>query len=255
MAGKVLIGGTAYTIAGGKACVGGTAYTISGGKTLVGGTAYSIAFKKYTLDDLLKRITIVDIAGRNSSGTGQVQIPIPSAGTYYVFAYYLGRISIYKLAANGASSTLTAIKRSSSTYCGILVDNPNLVLQPTTSTTTCFGATVAIVRFRGYTDAEADTLLGDMGSPITCGSRNNKSAGAVSVSDMTRLNDKIATVACGTYIGFSFIVDGEWDSPQLIFGNNTTNPSLLWYSASTLYYSETGTGSTNVYGASIVALG
>ena len=51
MAGKTLIGGTAYTITGGKALVGGTAYGISKGKTLVGGTAYNISFgnAKYSL--------------------------------------------------------------------------------------------------------------------------------------------------------------------------------------------------------------
>lgn len=44
MAGKTLIGGTAYEIKGGRTLVNGTAYGISGGKTLVGGTAYSISF-------------------------------------------------------------------------------------------------------------------------------------------------------------------------------------------------------------------
>lgn len=47
MAGKPLIGGTAYDITGGKTLVGGTAYSISGGKALVGGTAYDISFKRY----------------------------------------------------------------------------------------------------------------------------------------------------------------------------------------------------------------
>lgn len=44
MAGKTLIGGTAYEIKGGRTLVNGTAYGISGGKTLVNGTAYGIHF-------------------------------------------------------------------------------------------------------------------------------------------------------------------------------------------------------------------
>ena len=44
MAGKTLIGGTAYDISGGKTLVNGTSYSIAGGKTLVGGTAYDISF-------------------------------------------------------------------------------------------------------------------------------------------------------------------------------------------------------------------
>lgn len=44
MAGKTLIGGTAYKISGGKCLNGGTAYKISKGKTLIGGTAYNITF-------------------------------------------------------------------------------------------------------------------------------------------------------------------------------------------------------------------
>lgn len=49
MAGKTLIGGTAYTVIGGKTLVGGTAYSISKGKTLVGGTGYDITFTAPTI--------------------------------------------------------------------------------------------------------------------------------------------------------------------------------------------------------------
>lgn len=44
MAGKVLVGGTAYTIKGGKTLVGGTGYGVKKGKTLVGGSGYTISF-------------------------------------------------------------------------------------------------------------------------------------------------------------------------------------------------------------------
>lgn len=256
MAGTVLIDNTGYTIIGGTTRIEGTGYLITSGTTRINGTAYDISFntKKYTLEDLLKRINIIDIVGRNASSAGRVQITIPSTGTYYLFAFYSGRISIYKLNANGASSTVTALKRVSSTYASILVDNPNLILQPTSSSTTCMGGTIAIIRFNDYTEAEADTILS--GCSVTVGAgRNNKGTGSLGVTDLTKLNDKIAAVACNTYIGFSFIPDGEYDSLRVIFGNNTTNPSLLYYyNPLGMYYSSTGTESTSIYGASIVIM-
>lgn len=48
MAGKTLIGGTAYKISGGKACINGASHNITGGKTMIGGTVYNINFKKST---------------------------------------------------------------------------------------------------------------------------------------------------------------------------------------------------------------
>ena len=44
MAGKTLIGGTAYTVKGGRARIDGTGYSIKGGRTLVDGTGYDISF-------------------------------------------------------------------------------------------------------------------------------------------------------------------------------------------------------------------
>ena len=46
MAGKTLIGGTAYKITGGKATINGVARKVTGGKTMIGGTVYSIKFGK-----------------------------------------------------------------------------------------------------------------------------------------------------------------------------------------------------------------
>lgn len=60
MAGKPLIGGTAYDITGGKTLVEGAAYSISGGKTLVDGTEYDISFAAI--------------------------IPLPAAGEYLTFS-------------------------------------------------------------------------------------------------------------------------------------------------------------------------
>ena len=53
MAGKTLIGGTAYKITGGKATINGAAHKVTGGRTMIDGTVYNINFKRNrTLADL-----------------------------------------------------------------------------------------------------------------------------------------------------------------------------------------------------------
>ena len=78
MAGKSLIGGTAYTISGGKTLVDGTVYGIAGGKTMLDGTAYEIGIVAKI------NVTITSAGSKGnvyalSSETGE---SIYSVGTY-----------------------------------------------------------------------------------------------------------------------------------------------------------------------------
>lgn len=50
MSHKVLINGTAYTVAGGDTLVSGTKYQLWGGKTLINGAAYDISFAPATVE-------------------------------------------------------------------------------------------------------------------------------------------------------------------------------------------------------------
>lgn len=67
MAGKTLIGGTAYTISGGKACISGASHDISQGKTMIGGTVYNINFKKSTKISTLPVGSIVKLKVNGTS--------------------------------------------------------------------------------------------------------------------------------------------------------------------------------------------
>lgn len=49
MSHKVLINGTAYTVAGGDTLVSGTKYQLGGGKTLINGAAYDVPFGPKTV--------------------------------------------------------------------------------------------------------------------------------------------------------------------------------------------------------------
>ena len=59
MAGKTLIGGTAYKIIAGKTMINGVAHKVTGGKTMIGGTVYNINFGS--------KVVAVTITGSGSS--------------------------------------------------------------------------------------------------------------------------------------------------------------------------------------------
>ena len=248
---KTLIGGTAYKITGGRACVGGTAYSITGGKSLIGGTAYSIAFKKNTLEDLLSRMSVVNIIGKNDGSSGVVRIPIPADGTYYAFAFNNGRIGIHKVVVSSGSASISWVKYYATSSCGLYVSGSYLQMRSSSNSTTMFGGTLALVQFNDYTNAEAEALLSATTLTI-CGNRDSKSIATVSATT-NRLNGKTVAVATMSHIGFSYIADGS-TTPQVIFGTNTANPSLLRYYSSAWYLSVNGTNNTQVNGASILTL-
>lgn len=70
MAGKTLIGGTAYTIKGGKVKVNGTNYAIKGGKTLIGGTAKTISFGR--LPSAYQEVEYIESTGTQYIDTGAI---------------------------------------------------------------------------------------------------------------------------------------------------------------------------------------
>ena len=251
MAGKVLVGGTAYTIVGGKACVSGTAYSITGGKTLIGGAAYKISFKEYTLEDLLSRMTVVNAVGIDASTAGTIQMAVPANGTYYLLIFFSGYIGIHRIEVSGGSATSTAIIQSASGYCYPTITTQNEIIMRGQSTGTYFGGTMALVQFGAYTSAEADSIFGAC-TLVRVGGRNNKSAGQIAAATSS-VNGKIVAVATNTDFAFSYVATGS-TSPQVIFGTSTACPSLLYYTASSFYLSTNGTQIASVHGGSVITM-
>ena len=253
MAGKVLVGGTAYSITGGKACVGGTAYTINGGKTLIGGTAYSIPFqtepKEYTVADLLSRINLITIAGRNSNSSGEVQMTISTDGTYFLFVFCYSHIGIYKVVKSGSIST-TLVQKTGTNYCNInVVDSTHIRYMGAKGSYTVYGATMALVQFRAYTVDEANTLLS--GATLAAlGGRNNTQPSTVSIT-VSNARGKIVAAATDTYVAFSQAPSSVSGSIELLYGNNTTNPTLTRLVSSNYYLSLNGTSNASVYGGTM----
>lgn len=257
MAGKVLIGGTAYTIAGGRACVGGTAYSISGGKTLIGGTAYSILFqpKAYTFADLLSRMTIVSIVGKNSSTKGEVQMTIPSDGTYFMFVIGggNGHMAIHKVVKAGSIST-TRLKNTSANFDNLyVVDSTHVKYMGESGVYTVYGATMVLVQFKSYTVAEAQTILSGIDISY-CGGRESSGANTVYITRAYCVN-KLLVVATNNQVAFS-LVGSTINDITVIIGTNTENPSLVkpGGGTNTLYLSLNGTSNASVYGGTFAAI-
>ena len=248
MAGKVLIGGTAYTITGGKTLVGGTAYSISGGKTLIGGTAYDIVFQQgqHTLVDMLRHTVVVNIAGCEVTTSQTISIPVTVDGTYYLFVFSSGYAAIYKVVRAG-TITYTRIGGASSTQTGISVESDSSIK----TFRTAYGATMALCQFSGYTPAEIDAFFTATTTTMQAG-RNNKSKGSVSATAGS-FSNKIMLVATNTDIGFSFVPTNS-TTPEVLFGTNATNPSLVIYTSPSFVLSIDGSTAASVHGGSMLSM-
>lgn len=253
MAGKVLVGGTAYSITGGKACVGGTAYTINGGKTLIGGTAYSIPVqtepKEYTVADLLSRINLIAIAGRNANPSGEVQMTISTNGTYFLFVFCYLHIGIYKVVKSSSIST-TRIQNTGTNYCNVnVVDSTHIRYMGESGSYNVYGATMALVQFRGYTVDEANTILS--GATLSALAGKNGSQPSNVYLSASNARNKILAVATNTNVAFSKAPSSASGTIELLYGNNTTNPTLTRLVSSNYYLSLNGTSNASVYGGTM----
>ncbi len=217
MAGKAYIGGTAYDITGGKTLVGGTAYDITAGKTLIGGTAYDIVFKKpVTLRELFDDLTVVGIAGRNSSTSRLTYISTSITATShacYLFSMFNGGISIWKITGALSSISTTPLKAGGSGYPGIYNYNSGSRIYYRTGTsssryssgsstsggTSVYGCTLPIIRFPNYDNDVVESILSQMTITTEDGVNASSSSSNYFSFDATHNNDNfIYLVSVGT---------------------------------------------------------
>ena len=210
MAGKTLIGGTAYEISGGKTRVNGTAYAIAGGKTLVGGTAYDISFG-VDLAELFRGMTVLRTDGRNSGSTGRITIEpvstyLNTGETGYIFSFFNGYMSIAKIVCGTAGTQ--AIYQSSESYgncwyalsydaiwyCDIMNNGYN----------SKYGATLALVKF-DQPEAKVDAVLSKLQYATKTG-RNSPSQAAVYLGQTALSEGDIVFAARRNYFGISRVI-------------------------------------------------
>lgn len=263
MAGKTLIGGTAYSIKGGKTLVGGTAYSIKGGKTLIGGTTKTITFKDMTLKGLLQNAkTGTDLgvgttwAGRNANSTSTLGFGV-SNGTWYVFTAYNGYFAITKVVKVSSSNiTKTVIKQVSASYGNLFVDSSNVLRLSATGTSAVnvYGGTVIAFQFPDYTEAEADAILG--ATTVTRLNGRNSSSNAQVYTAASNFANKYAVVFFQSNICVSAMnANGEVSEVILYKGGYTmTNQSGLYLSSSNQYFSTNAAGAISAYGCSLCTI-
>lgn len=243
--GKTLIGGTAYTIKGGKTLVGGTAYSIKKGKTLIGGTAKTIAFYP-SLAELFSKATRYTAAGRSSSSTSTVSLSLSNAGTYYVFAYCDGYMSINKVVSTGSALTVTILSGNyvSGTGGMIRVNGTSVYYSNNgTSSTSVYGASLIVFTFSTYTEAQIDACLSSLTMTRVAG--RNASSNAT-ITGSTTSTAKLF-VAMNSYMAVNCPIG------TVVYGNYTTNPSLIYLNGTTVGYSTNGTSNSSSRSGSIIS--
>lgn len=263
MAHKVLVGGTSYDITKGRTLIGGTGYDITKGRTLVGGTGYDISFLTATFDEIMADATIASINGRSSSSSASLNASFRLEQTeiFYVFQFYNGFLTISKVLAeyNGEDTAPTVTKTDlaytdTSQYSpfveGTVTVNPRAnayVSTNGTSSTSVYGAVIALLQFPSYPISLVDSVLSSV-TLTTVAGRNRSSTGSVSGT----YSASARWFAAFTNISAKFMA---YSSPlgTVIMSNNTTNPSGLCAVSATVWaLSANGTSAASLYGGSIV---
>ena len=142
-----------------------------------------------TLRELLLDMTLITGVARNTSTTGTVgALGYTSlAVTAYCLSICNGYMGIWKAKSSGI--TTTPIKSMSNDYGGINVSGTAISYKNSGYGTAAggdsvYGATLVLVRFPSYTEAQIDAVLGAMTLTRIAG-RNSSSTGYVRTQDKT----------------------------------------------------------------------
>lgn len=250
MAGKTLIGGTAYEISGGKTLIGGTAYSIAGGKTLVGGTAYDISFG-VDLAELFRGMTVLKVTGNGGPAKSYVAINpeeyISVGGIGYFIAFKHGYLTITKVISG--SSSITYLYGSENGEAGIEYDG----YYKEFCTQSSYGSTLALVQFN-QSEAKVDAVLSKLQHVAHDG--KNSSSSTLTFIDGSNISvGNFVFVAYNT--DFAINIKRESGEMENIWSNNVNNPTLLhYYSNINQYYLNASGNNTDTYnyGCSIHAV-
>lgn len=253
--GKVTIGGTNYKIIGGKTTIGGTGYSIPRGKTLAGGTGYKIQLFPLDLLHLLTHADWAGGAGRDAStaatiGFNQNEFAY-GAGTYYLFSTYGVFMGIHKIIYNGSKVTSHKMLAGHN-YGNIYVNSAgtNVYYARSASATAGFSTTSAglnLYQFRGYTEAEVDSILSAVTITRLAARRDQTTTATVTVNT-SDLIGKIAWAATGEELSFTYVT--AYNNYKVLQTSNLGR-SLLYMTSSTAGISKNGTSNTAVYGGGI----
>ena len=236
---------------GGKPLVGGTAYRIVKGRSLIGGTGYDIPLDNNMADflDLMAHASYSLSAGRNASSTGSVYLSAPGQSgsyPYWVLTICDGEFSWTKFTN---ASTKTVIYQSSASKANCAYGWAWYYSDDGTSSTNVYGATMFACTFSGYTEAEVDAILSGISKKAGVG-RNAATVDEVSLA--VSPSDTVLVSFVPSSSQYKFAISSPIGT--VIFGDYTSNPSLLYVSNNVAKLSVNGTSSRTVYGGSIITL-
>lgn len=240
MAHKVLVGGTSYDITKGRTLIGGTGYDVTKGRTYVGGTGYDISFSGLAkFIQLMADATLQTQAGRNATSTSTVSLLGAQASDRYIFAFCDGAWSVYR--------DETALYHSDTQKAWVYYAGgvPSLSNNGGTGSASVYGGSLFSFTFPNYTTAQADAIIANITTLDSAG-RNASTTGTVGLS-VTQTATVLSVY--NTYMGLSSPIG------TLIYGNHTTNPSLIYYASGTASISTNGTSALSVRGGSVISIG
>lgn len=167
MAGKTLIGGTAYTITGGKTKIDGTAYSIKKGKTKIGGTAYDINFiQPPTFAELFAAAAAYSSNYRAAGSSGTLTISKPSSATagqvWYAFFAVNGTLEVSRLDILTSTTMQKTEQLLNMKTSGTSGTSYTLTLSADGTQLSCSGiyaGTVVLIRFNTYSASIIDYMF------------------------------------------------------------------------------------------------
>ena len=252
MAGKTLIGGTAYEISGGKTLIGGTAYSIAGGKTLVSGTSYDISFG-VDLAELFSGMTVLRTAENESSSRRILSLSPPSTfpvgSTAYVFSFCSGSMGIFKVRR---ADSIQQIYGNASGGGGLSMDNSGQIcyynnfdstVDSDVSYTSVYGGTLVLATF-DQPEAKVDAVLGTLQYVTSAGNSSSSQREAYVAS----YSNSFYFVAYNDYFSINYIATSDLET---VFSTYSSNPSLLYLYNRNYWFSTSGTTTSTAYGQSI----
>ena len=242
MAHKVLIGGTEYNVVGGRTCIGGTGYDVIKGRSLISATGYDINFASTPLQDfiaLMGDATLQTSASRNNGSTGTVALLGAQASDRYIFAFCDGAWSVSRDGTNIYHSDAQK-GWSRVDYGGVYLSNDG-----GSTNAAVYGGSLFSFTFPSHTTTEADAIIANIMTKDSAGV-NQSTTGRATVS--ASAGDTVIA-ATQSYMGLSSPIG------TVIYGNHSTNPSLIYFDGSAVDISTTGISYTQARGATVAILG
>lgn len=165
---------------------------------------------KPPLVKLFEAATVLTIGGVNSATLTNATIALgnaPQSGTCYMFSISNGEIGIYKVVNR---TNITQLYKSDADYGGYQVRvqpmPPRYWYAPTAAGTavTTYGATMMLLTFSGYSDAQVDALLGSVNTAAIASREAN-------TTGLLRVNSTIDPILLVAYDAYCDILDGSWE--------------------------------------------